>query len=113
MEAPFLSWNDFRKVDMRVGTIISAEINKNAVKPAIVMTIDFGPLGIKKSSAQITRNYSPDQLTGRQVIAVVNFPPKQIANVMSECLVLGPLGEGDDITLLQPDQKVANGLRVG
>ncbi len=108
-----LTWMDFEKVEMRVGTILSAEIFKEVRNPAYKLTIDFGPLGIKKSSAQITKLYQPSALIGRQVIAVINFPPKQIANMMSECLVLGTMGEEKTITLLAPERPVANGLRVG
>lgn len=108
-----LTWMDFEKVEMRVGTILSAEIFKEVRNPAYKLTIDFGPLGIKKSSAQITKLYQPTALIGRQVIAVINFPPKQIANMMSECLVLGTMGEEKTITLLAPERPVANGLRVG
>lgn len=106
-----ISWSDFEKIEMRVGTIISAEIFKEAKKPAYKVTIDFGDLGVKKSSAQITKLYKVDELIGKQVIAVVNFPPKQIANFMSECLVLGSV-DGDKITLLTTDSKVQNGLRI-
>ncbi|MNY54827.1 tRNA-binding protein YgjH [compost metagenome] len=97
---------------MRVGTIIEAEEFPKANNPSYKLTIDFGPLGIKRSSAQITHLYNPETLVGQQVIAVVNFPPKQIANFISECLVLGTLGDQKVITLLQPEQKVENGLRI-
>lgn len=108
-----LTWGEFEKVEMRVGTILKAEIFTEVRNPAYKLTIDFGPLGIKKSSAQITTLYQPENLPGRQVIAVVNFPPKQIANMMSECLVLGTVGEEKAITLLAPERPVPNGLRVG
>lgn len=101
------------KVEMRVGTIISAEIFSEVRNPAYKMMIDFGEFGIKKTSAQITKLYKPEELIGRQVVAVVNFPPKQIANIMSECLVLGGIGDEKDVTLLQPERKVKNGTRVG
>ncbi len=107
-----LSWNDFTKVEMRVGTIINAEVFKEARKPALKVQIDFGELGIRKTSAQITKLYTPAEIIGKQVIAVVNFPPKQIANFMSECLILGAV-EGDKVTLLSSDQQVPNGTKIG
>ncbi len=107
-----LSWQDFEKVDMRVGTILEAKDFPEARQPAYQLWIDFGEFGIKKSSAQITDLYQLDGLIGQQVIAVVNFPPKQIANFFSECLVLGLVGENKQITLLQPESPVPNGLRV-
>ena len=108
-----LTFSDFLRVDMRVGTILSAHPFPEARKPAYILHIDFGPLGVRKSSAQLTDRYAPDSLVGRQVVAVVNFPPKQIATIMSECLVLGAMDEAHGVTLLQPEQEVANGLRVG
>jgi len=107
-----INWNDFSKIEMRVGTIISAEIFKEAKKPAYKITIDFGDFGIKKTSAQITKRYFPDDIIGKQVIAVVNFPPKQIANIQSECLILGAVNE-DEVILLTTDKSVNNGLRIG
>ncbi len=107
-----LTWDEFMKVDIRVGTIVSAEVFKEARKPAYKLVIDFGSLGIRKSSAQITRLYAPEELIGKQVVAVVNFPPKQIATIRSECLVLGAVN-GDEVTLLSADKPVANGLRIG
>ena len=107
-----ITWNDFEKVDMRSGTITKVEDFPKARKPAYILHIDFGELGIKKSSAQITDLYKPEDLKGQQVIAVVNFPPKQIANFFSECLVLGTVDKKGLVTLLQPQQKVDNGLRI-
>ena len=108
-----ISWNDFEKVDIRVGTILEAGEFPNARKPAYKLSIDFGELGIKKSSAQITKFYEPGTLVGQQVIAVVNFPPKQIADFVSECLVLGIYDENKDVVLLKPGHNVANGLKIG
>jgi tRNA-binding protein len=107
-----INWADFSKIEMRVGTIISAEIFKEARKPAYKITIDFGDFGIKKTSAQITKLYFPDEIIGKQVIAVVNFPPKQIANIQSECLILGAVND-EEVTLLTTDKLVKNGLRIG
>ncbi|MBQ4915880.1 tRNA-binding protein [Maribacter sp. MMG018] len=108
-----LTWNEFMKVEMRVGTIITAEEFKEVRNPAYKMTIDFGELGTRKTSAQITKLYSVNELIGKQVIAVVNFPPKQIANMMSECLVLGGIGDNKEVTLIQPERAVKNGTRIG
>lgn len=108
-----LTWNEFMKVEMRVGTIISAEEFKEVKNPAYKMIIDFGDYGKRKTSAQITQLYNTNQLVGKQVIAVVNFPPKQIANIMSECLVLGGVGENKEVTLIEPERKVENGTRIG
>lgn len=109
-----ISWNDFEQVDMRVGTILHAETFPEARKPAYKLTIDFGKeLGIKKSSAQITHHYNPDALLNKQVIAVVNFPPKQIGTFFSECLVLGIYDENKEVVLLQPGKAVSNGLKIG
>ena len=108
-----IEWNDFAKVDIRVGTIIKAEIFKEVKNPAYKVQIDFGDeIGIKKSSAQITVLYSTEELIGKQVIAVVNFPPKQIATFMSECLILGAVNN-KEVTLLSCDKSVANGLKIG
>ena len=109
-----ISWADFEKVDIRTGTIIKAENFSGARKPAYKLSIDFGEeLGIKQSSAQITKHYTPDDLMGRQIIAVVNFPPKQIATFISECLVLGVYDENKEVVLLQPQQQLSNGLKIG
>ena len=108
-----ISWNDFIKIDMRVGTIIDVKDFPKAKNPAYQLTIDFGTeIGIRKSSAQITSLYTKDDLMQRQIIAVVNFPKKQIANFMSECLVMGAVKE-KDVILLAPDTQVENGLRIG
>ena len=109
-----LTWEEFEKTEMRVGTILEANDFPEAKKPAYQLTIDFGTeIGIRKSSAQITKRYSKDELKGRQVVAVVNFPKKQIGPFMSECLVLGAVGHEGDVILLAPDFKVENGLRIG
>jgi len=108
-----ITWQDFEKIDIRVGTITAANDFANARKPAYQLTIDFGPLGIKRSSAQITSHYSKEGLIGRQVVAVVNFPVKQIANFFSECLVLGVYDENNQVVLLQPVQPVGNGRKIG
>jgi tRNA-binding protein len=108
-----LTWEEFEKTEMRVGTIIQANDFPEARKPAYQLTIDFGTeIGIRKTSAQITQRYTKDVLVGRQIIAVINFPKKQIGKFMSECLVLGAMGEGGDVILLAPDFKVENGLRI-
>ncbi|MDP2541974.1 tRNA-binding protein [Tenacibaculum discolor] len=107
-----LTWNDFTKVEMRIGTIISAEIFKEVKNPAYKMQVDFGDYGIKKTSAQITKLYQPKDLIGKQVVAVVNFPKKQIANMMSECLVLGGLGDDKEVTLLTAERTVKNGTKI-
>ncbi len=107
-----ISWTDFEKVEMRVGTVIEVQDFPEARNPAYKLQIDFGKeLGVKKSSAQITERYTKEELLGKQVIAVVNFPKKQIGPFMSECLVLGAV-EGKSVTLLEPGKKVVNGLRI-
>ena len=108
-----ISWQDFEKIDIRCGTIIGVKDFPNARKPSYQLTIDFGDMGIRKSSAQITVHYSKDDLVNKQVVAVVNFPVKQIANFFSECLVLGIYDENNNVVLLQPERKVANGMKVG
>lgn len=109
-----LSWNDFEKVEMRVGTVVEVYDFPEARKPPYQLLIDFGPeIGLRKSSAQITKRYTKESLVGKQIIAVVNFPKKQIGNFMSECLVLGSVGMDNDIVLLTSDKTVENGLRIG
>jgi tRNA-binding protein len=109
-----LTWQDFEKVEMRVGTILEANDFPEARKPAYQLTIDFGSeIGIRKTSAQITKRYQIEELVNRQIVAVVNFPKKQIGKFMSECLVLGAVGEEGDVILLAPDFKIENGLRIG
>ncbi len=108
-----ISWDDFEKVDIRSGTILEVTDFPKAKKPAYQLKIDFGPLGIKQSSAQITRHYEKNALIGKQVLAVVNFPVKQIANFFSECLVLGVYDSEGAVILLQPERVVENGQRVG
>jgi tRNA-binding protein len=108
-----ITWSDFERIEMRIGTIIRAEDFPEARKPAYKLLIDFGgEIGLRKSSAQITTLYAKESLPGRQVIAVVNFSPKQIGNFMSECLVLGAVGAGGEVTLLTTKEQVQNGLRV-
>lgn len=108
-----IEWADFEKIDIRVGTILEASPFVKAKKPAFQLLINFGELGLKRSSAQITVHYLPELLVGKQVIAVVNFPPKQIANFFSECLVLGVYDENNQVVLLQPDKTVRNGDKIG
>ena len=107
-----ISWDDFEKVELRVGTIVEAGPFPEARKPAYRLAVDFGELGTKRCSAQITDLYSPDDLVGRQVIAVVNFPPKQVGPLMSECLVTGFVQGDGRVVLAVPDRKVENGLKL-
>jgi len=108
-----ISWDDFEKIDIRTGTILEVNDFPGARKPAYQLTIDFGELGIKRSSAQITTLYEKEAFLGKQVIAVVNFPVKQIGNFFSECLVLGVYNENNDVVLLQPSLQVKNGSKIG
>ena len=108
-----LSWAEFEKVDMRVGIVVDAEPFPEARRPAYKLWVDFGSLGVKRSSAQITHRYALDELIGRRVIAVVNFPPKQIGPFVSEVLVLGAYDERGEVILLRPDFEVAPGARIG
>lgn len=108
-----ITWNDFEKIEMRIGTILEAKDFPEAKNPAFQLIIDFGTeIGIKKSSAQITKRYIKEDLIGKQIIAVVNFPKKQIGKFMSECLVLGSVNT-DEVVLLSSDLVVENGLRIG
>ena len=109
-----LSWDEFERVEMRTGTIVEVQDFPEARKPAYQLIIDFGnEIGMRKSSAQITKCYSRQDLVGKQIIAVINFPTKQIGKFVSECLVLGSVGNDNDIVLLTPDKNVENGLRIG
>lgn len=110
---PSINWNDFEKIDIRTGTILEATTFPEAKKPAYRLRIDFGELGIKKSSAQITAHYQIGDLAGKQIVAVVNFPPKQIANFVSECLVLGVYDGQGEVILLHPDKQANNGAKIG
>ena len=107
-----LSFDDFLKVRIVTGTIVGAELNPKARVPAFVIDIDFGALGRRRSSAQITRNYTPESLVGKQIVAVVNFPPKRIAGVKSEVLILGAVSETSGVVLLEPTFPVENGARI-
>jgi len=108
-----ITWGDFTKVDLRVGRIISAEPFPQARKPAYILHVDFGPeIGVKKSSAQITHLYTPDELKGKLVVGVVNFPPKQIGPIRSECLVTGFHNERGEVTLCVPDKDVPLGAKL-
>jgi tRNA-binding protein len=114
MTASTITWDDFEKIDISVGTVLEAAPFPEVRKPAYKLQIDFGAeLGIRKSSAQITAHYQPEDLVGKQVVAVVNFPPKQIANFFSECLVLGIYDDQKEVVLLQPGKSVSNGSKIG
>ena len=113
MNKTIISWNDFLKVDIRVGTIIKAKKFTNAKNPSYIIYVDFGKLGIKKSAARITKNYNCENLIGQQITAVVNFPKKQIANIQSEFLTLGAINKDlDDVILIQPSTKTKNGAKI-
>ncbi len=109
----YIGYQDFQRVDIRVGTVVEAEAFPEARRPAYKLKVDFGPgIGVRKSSAQLTKHYRPDELRGRQVAAVVNFPPKQIGKFMSECLVLGFPDDNGDVVLVAPDRDVPNGGKL-
>ena len=108
-----INWDDFEKIDIRVGTITEVTDFPKAKKPAWQITVDFGELGIKRSSAQIKTFYNKEDLLGKQVVAIVNFPPKQIANFFSECLVLGVYTDKKEVVLLRPERQVENGWKIG
>jgi tRNA-binding protein len=108
-----ITWDDFSKIEIRIGTIIVVSSFPQARKPAYQLTIDFGDYGIKKSSAQLTSLYNAEDLLHKQIVAVTNFPPKQIANFFSECLVLGVISGNGNVVLLQPERQTVNGMRVG
>ncbi|WP_027375904.1 tRNA-binding protein [Kaistella palustris] len=110
---PEISWSDFEKIDIRTGTVVAVSDFPKARNPSYQLTIDFGALGFRKSSAQITALYGKEELVGRQILAVVNFPKKQIANFLSECLVLGVYGHKNEVTLLTTTRSVENGSHVG
>lgn len=113
MIKPEISWEDFEKLDIRTGTILSATDFPKARNPSYQLEIDFGDIGIKNSSAQITDLYKKEDLIGKQIIAIVNFPKKQIANFFSECLILGVIGENKEVTILSTTLPVKNGLSIG
>lgn len=113
MENNAITWKDFEKIDIRVGTILEVNDFPEAIKPAYQLQIDFGSaIGIRKSSAQITTHYAKDELIGKQILAVINFPRKQIGKFMSECLVLGIEGHEGGVVLLSPDRRVKNGMKM-
>ena len=113
MMSELVNWNDFEKINICAGTILEVTDFPNAKKPAYQLVIDFGEQGIKRSSAQITHHYRKDELVGKQIVAVINFPVKQIANFFSECLVLGVYDTNKDVVLLTPDKPVQNGGKIG
>lgn len=107
-----ISWNDFEKVELRVGTIVEASDFPQARKPAYRLRLDFGELGMRNSSAQVTTHYTKEQLIGKQVVAVINFPKKQIANFFSECLVTGFPDKDGAVVLISPDKAIQNGAKL-
>lgn len=107
-----INWADFEKVELRVGTIIEVQDFPEARKPAYKLTIDFGEFGTKRSSAQITKHYKKEELVGKQVVCVINFPTKQIGPFVSECLTTGFADENGDVVLTQPERKVPNGVKI-
>ena len=109
---PEVTFEEFQRIRIHAGTVVEAAPNPRARVPAYVLRIDFGPLGMRTSSAQLTRNYAPEELVGRQVVAVMNFPPKRVAGVKSEVLVLGTVSDEEGVVLLHPSFPVANGARV-
>lgn len=108
-----ITWPDFEKVDIRVGTVVDALAHEKARNPALKIWIDFGALGVRQSSAQITHHYQPEDLIGKQVVGVVNFPPKLIGGFTSECLVLGIYGPDGTVVLIKPDFPMPNGSKIG
>lgn len=113
MEKELIEWSDFEKIDMRVGTVVHSEINKHTFKPSLIIHVDFGPLGVKKTSAQITSLYHHKELVGKQVVGIINFPKKQIANMISEFLLLGSTNEQNNkVVIIEPERKVLNGSKV-
>jgi tRNA-binding protein len=112
MSANIITWEDFERVDLRVGTIVRVELFPEARKPAYKLWVDLGPLGIKKSSAQLTVRYTPESLIGTQVLAVTNFPPRQVGPFVSEILVTGFVGDDGDVVLARPEFPVTNGSKL-
>lgn len=108
-----LTWEEFAKVDIRTGTIIKAEVFKGLNKPAYKIQINFGKLGIRKTAAQLTKLYKPEDLIEKQILAVINFPNKQIKDFMSECLILGAIGHDGEVILVETERKTINGLKIG
>jgi tRNA-binding protein len=109
-----ISWSDFEKIDVRVGTVLEASLNESSIKTAIVLNVDFGSeIGILKSSAQISALYKPEELVGQQILGVVNFAPKQIGKMISQFLVLGIYSENSEIVLIHPKSAVENGTKMG